>query len=109
MKVSNQVQTNNFFMAANKDNPVMKPSTIQLKDAMIKGAELKSALFAASASQDFLFSGISKISNWIKDTGPYKTAVKWLENAVDSIVSLLPPSVRSVFTSSSAAAGTKPP
>lgn len=109
MKVSNQVQTNNFFLAANKDKPVMKPSTTQLKDVMVQGAELKSALFAASASQDFLFSGISKISNWIKDTGPYKTAVKWLENAVDRIVSLLPPSIRSIFTSSSAAAGTKVP
>jgi hypothetical protein len=106
---SNQVQTNNYFLAANKDKPVMPPTTTQLKDVMIQGSALKSALFVASATQDYLTTGISAISNWIKGTGPYKTAVKWLEDAVDSIVNLVPPSVRSVFTSTSAAAGTKVP
>ena len=109
MQVSNQVQTNNYFVAASKETPVMPPVAAQIKDTIVAGGQMRSALAITSATQGYISTGMSTVSNWIKDTGPYKTAVKWLEDASDSILKLLPTSVQSLFTSSSAATGTKAP
>lgn len=109
MQISNQMQTNNFFMAASNETPVMDPVPIQLKNSIIEGAEVRSALKITAATQDYISTSMSTVSNWIKDTALYKTAAKWLEDASNSILQLLPSSVKSLFTSSSAAAGTKVP
>jgi hypothetical protein len=109
MKVSNQIQTNNFFTAASNETPVMPPVTNQIKDIIVTGGQMRSALAITAATQNYISTGMSTVSNWITDTAVYKTAIKWLEDAGNSILKVLPASVQSLFTSSSAATGTKAP
>lgn len=115
--VANQVQTNNFTRAATEQTleatgqpaVVLDPPLKQLEKVVKDAVEFNGIATAQGAVTNFITGSARDIGTWVTQTKVYTTAAKWLEDAIDNIASILPPSLRSTKTSAEAAGGVKNP
>ena len=102
---ANQIETNNFQKQATKDaltraglpEPVLPPLTDQLQTGVVSGVALNQAAVAGGAVTSFITSNTAALGTWITQTKVYTTVASFLSDAADSVLAVLPASVRSVF------------
>ena len=115
--VANQTQTNNFQVEASKAAlirtgqpvPELPPFVDQAKKIVEDAVSFNAIATAQGAATEFITQSAKDIATWVAQTKVYTTAAKWLEDAVDSLVSILPPSLKSAKTNAAAIAGVKDP
>jgi hypothetical protein len=115
--VANQVQTNNYTVAATEQTleatgqpaVVVKPPLEQLQKVVKDAVEFNGIAAAQGAVTNFITGSAKDIGTWVTQTKVYTTAAKWLEDAIDNLVSILPDSLKTSKTSTEAAAGIKNP
>jgi hypothetical protein len=115
--VANQVQTNNYTVEATKQTlaatgqpaVVLPPAAEQLQKVVKDAVEFNGIAAAQGAVTNFITSSAKDIGTWVTQTKVYTTAAKWLEGAIDNLVSYLPPSLKSTKTTTEAIAGVKSP
>ena len=115
--VANQTQTNNFQYQVTVDAltrtgqpvPVMPPFAEQAQKIVEDAVSFNAIATAQGAATEFITQSAKDIATWVAQTKVYTTAAKWLEDAVDSLISQLPPSLKSTKIAGEAVAGVKNP
>ena len=105
MAAANQIQTNNHQTQASKEalaraglpEPTLPPIPEQLKESVINGVALNQAAVAGGAVTSYITSNTVALGTWITQTKAYTTVAKWLEDAGDTLLGIVPTSVRSLF------------
>jgi cell division protein FtsL len=115
---SNQIQTNNFKVAATKQTmvatgqtpPTMPPIPDQMKDVITNSMVLNAAATTEGAITNFITTQAAAAQSWIIGTEVYKDVAGWLKKQKDLIVAaVFPPSPKAVAQSGKALSGTKDP
>jgi len=102
---ANQIETNNFQKQATKDaltraglpEPVLPELTDQLQTSVVSGVALNQAAVAGGAVTAFITSNTAALGTWIGQTKVYTTVANFLSDAADSVLAVLPASVRSTL------------
>lgn len=114
--VANQIQTNNFQVAATKQTmlatgqtpPELPPIPEQLKEGITNSMVLNAAATAEGAVTNFITTQAAAAQAWIVGTETYKDIATWLKKAKDTVVaSIFPPSSSTSASAAAAASGTK--
>ena len=108
-KVSNQIRTNNFMMAASPDKPVMPTVKEQTLTSVKEASILQGAAAAQGAVIGFVSGGLGSVIHWITETEVYKSVVKWIKDHVEAVLSSITSSVKSIMRGTSAAVGDPSP
>ena len=113
---ANQIQTNNFQVAATKQTmkatgqepPTLPPIPDQMQEVITNSLTLNAAATAEGAITNFISTQAASAQAWIIGTETYKDIASWLKNAKDTVVSaIFPPSPKTIASGASAAAGVK--
>ena len=92
-EASNQIVSNNFFMAQSPNKPVLPPIDQQIETNFRDSLVLLSSSTLQTRAISFVSDQASSISTWIISTDTYKSVTKWLEDAYKTT---LAPVVQSV-------------
>lgn len=105
----NTIQSNNFYMAASSDQPVMPPVEDQIKQAL---DDAKSFITAASLL-GFINTTMNSITfgitSYIIGTEAYKTVAAKLEEFKQSVLSIFAPSLAAIKEATESLTGVKGP
>jgi hypothetical protein len=89
--VANQVQTNNYQVAATKQTlertgqpAVVVPSVEeQIKESVIQSVTVSQLAIASGAVSAQVTAGFAGMATYVTESGPYKTVKGWLEDAIE--------------------------
>lgn len=103
----NTIKSNNFYMAASTEQPIMPPLEEQIKEALKDATSFTTGATALGFINDTINSAIFQVSTYITGTEIYKTISNKLEEFKKSIFSIFAPSVASIKESLQTSTGTK--
>lgn len=103
----NAIKSNNFYMAASTEQPVMPPLEDQIKEALKDAASFATGSTALGFINNTINSMTFQISTYIIGTETYKTIAAKFEEFKQSILSVFPPSLASIKESVETTAGVK--
>ena len=115
---ANQIQTNNFQVAATKQTmkatgqepPTLPPIPDQMAEVITNSLTLNAAATAQGAITNFITTQIAATQTWILGTETYKDVTTWLKKQKDLIIaSVFPPAPTTVASQSAALALAKVP
>jgi hypothetical protein len=105
----NTIKSNNFYMAASADQPVMPPIEDQIKEALKDTAAFTTGATALGFVNNTINSMTFQISTYITGTETYKTVASKFEEFKQSVLSVVAPSATSIKESTEAITGVKGP
>jgi len=102
---ANQITTNNYQVQATTEAlersglppPSLPSEEDQLKAGVTSGLALHAAGVAQGAIGQFVTTNTLSLGQWIGETSAYQTVAGWVNQAKDSLISVLPPSVQSAL------------
>lgn len=103
----NTIKSNNFYMAASAEQPVMPPVEDQIKEALKDAAAFATGASALGFINNTINSMTFQISTYITGTETYKTIAAKFEEFKQSVLSVFAPSVASIKESLQTTTGTK--
>jgi hypothetical protein len=105
---TNQIKTNNFGRAINKENPVVPPLDDQLREVINDGVNLNIISNVNNAVTSSINNTVTATGNLIAGTETVKGISAWLSSLKNSIIgAIFPPSPRQAASNSAAIAGVK--
>jgi cell division protein FtsL len=113
---SNQIQTNNFQVAATKATleatgqpvPAMPPIVDQMKTVVTDSMVLNAAATAEGAITNFIQTQAAAAQTWLVGTEVYKDVASWFKKQKDILVAaVFPPSADTAESAAKAASGIK--
>ena len=105
----NVIKSNNFYMAASADQPVMPPIEEQIKEALKDAAAFTTGAVALGFINNTINSMTFQISTYITGTETYKTIAAKFEEFKQSVLSVFAPSIASIKESAESLSGVKGP
>lgn len=105
----NTIKSNNFYMAASSDQPVMPPIEDQIKEALKDAAAFATGATALGFINNTINSMTFQISTYITGTETYKTIAAKFEEFKQSVLSVFAPSIASIKESLQTTTGVKGP
>jgi len=115
---ANQIQTNNFKVAATKQTmaatgqtpPTMPPIPDQMTEVITNSMTLNAAAVTEGAITNFITTQATAAQTWIVGTETYKDVTNWLKKQKDTLVSaIFPPSPKGVAQSAKSITAVKDP
>jgi len=94
-KSGNQILYNNFHRAYSGENPELPELKEQVKQSVKEAIQLNDAARTSGMVNGFITSTVKSTQTWIAGTEVYKTVGVYLNKVKDSILAIVPPSLKS--------------